>query len=587
MDIKLIKNEICIALANEIYSRELREICSTDAETTTFLNLLDDILDRQFLHSPKDIPYAKPNYKKNEIYNNDLTVVASWNIYELHRAKIHDYLWIKSNQIESARKALVLYIYHIKSAQKSHETFAALYRVIDLNRRININNAIAVDIPQLWKCIYSQSIPSERLTLLKLAFDYQFINIDEIADLAEDELSSLTNQETEVEVIKAFVDLFDKALQKKKENKGAEKERLNRILRIAVDTLIVASRSANATPVYRSHLLEQAIQRLKRIGGTEEERKQLHLERSEIQKSMLSQMHIHHHEIDMSEIIAKFYRVMESLNKDECLNLLARILPLFDPVKISEAIASRGSHGLTMFFGVNIMDAAGKTSATIPSLLADKKEEAMEAHAIHDTLLSMDINGFFIAHILEYIRTHFDVNLEDVSRLVENSAFVTPGRNRQFEIGINAGFQKDFITAINVLVPQVENAFRCLLQECGIVVYNLKDDGTEELKTFSALLELPETAEFLENDLLFTLKAVFCSKYGLNLRNEVAHGLLSDSFYFSHRAYYVWWLIFKLCYILNGREYIRHSEGVTKLLEELSEEQNELNTDNTVDENIP
>ena len=86
-------------------------------------------------------------------------------------------------------------------------------------------------------------------------------------------------------------------------------------------------------------------------------------------------------------------------------------------------------------------------------------------------------------------------------------------------------------------------------------MYNLKDDGTEEAKTFHALLDLPDVAEILEADLLFTLKAVFCSKYGLNLRNENAHGLLSDGFFFSNKAYYVWWLIFSLCYKLNGREY--------------------------------
>ena len=91
-----------------------------------------------------------------------------------------------------------------------------------------------------------------------------------------------------------------------------------------------------------------------------------------------------------------------------------------------------------------------------------------------------------------------------------------------------AGFQNDLFTAVNILIPQVENSVRCLLQDSGAIVYNLKDDGTEEVKTLHALLDLPEAADIFEADLLFTLKAVFCSKFGLNLRNENAHGLLSD-----------------------------------------------------------
>lgn len=148
------------------------------------------------------------------------------------------------------------------------------------------------------------------------------------------------------------------------------------------------------------------------------------------------------------------------------------------------------------------------------------------------------------------------------------SAFVMPDRSKLFETGINAGFQNDLFTAINILIPQVENSVRCLLQDSGAIIYNLKDDGTEEVKTLHALLDLPEAADIFEADLLFTLKAVFCSKFGLNLRNDNAHGLLSDGFFFSRRAYYGWWLVFRLCYTLNGRELWRNYSAVTSHLEE-------------------
>ena len=235
---------------------------------------------------------------------------------------------------------------------------------------------------------------------------------------------------------------------------------------------------------------------------------------------------------------------------------------------MADGVATKAESSLAVFFETKIMDAAGRTSATIPALVSNDNEDAVEAHSIHDTLLLMDIYGFCIAHILNYIKNRFELDLDDARRIVEHSAFVMPSRSKLFETGINAGFQEDFITAINILVPQVENSVRCLLQDSGAIVYNLKDDGTEEVKTLHALLDLPEAADIFEADLLFTLKAVFCSKFGLNLRNENAHGLLSDGFFFSRRAYYGWWLVFRLCYTLNGRELWRNYSAVTSHLED-------------------
>ena len=567
MNIDLIRDELHSALVSTPYSRAIRNIQTEDTEITTFLHLLDDIVDEQYLHSPKDIPYSHAaHYKANPGYDEQLVQIARWNIDQLYQAKIHDYLWIVEHQIEFAKTALTQYAQYIRTAQKSRELFAALYRTIDLTRRVNGKAASMVDVSELWQLMYTQCDPSERRNLLGLALDYQLRDTDEIARLIETELLGLSDYDKEVNLVKALADLFEKACPFKKASKQTEKVR--GIQRIAIDALVVASRSAKTTPIYRAHLLEQAVQRLKKIEGTAEERKLLLLERSESQKQMLAQMHTHHHEVDMTERIAQLYRAMESLGKDECLCFLARLFPLFDPCKMADGVATKAESSLAVFFETKIMDAAGRTSATIPALVSNDNEDAVEAHSIHDTLLLMDIYGFCIAHILNYIKNRFELDLDDARRIVDHSAFVMPSRSKLFETGINAGFQEDFITAINILVPQVENSVRCLLQDSGAIVYNLKDDGTEEVKTLHALLDLPEAADIFEADLLFTLKAVFCSKFGLNLRNDNAHGLLSDGFFFSRRAYYGWWLVFRLCYMLNGRELWRNYSAVTGHLED-------------------
>lgn len=87
--------------------------------------------------------------------------------------------------------------------------------------------------------------------------------------------------------------------------------------------------------------------------------------------------------------------------------------------------------------------------------------------------------------------------------------------------GLMAGFNNDFLTALSILMPQVDNSIRAFAEMCGEVVYNIKEDNTEELKSMNAVLDLLKVKECFDENLWFSLSTVFCSKYGLNMRNEV------------------------------------------------------------------
>ena len=120
-----------------------------------------------------------------------------------------------------------------------------------------------------------------------------------------------------------------------------------------------------------------------------------------------------------------------------------------------------------------------------------------------------------------------------------------------------AGLDYDFLTSLSILIPQVENAVRCLAEECGDLIYNINDEGIEELKSFNAILDLPCLNDCMERTVIFNLKAVFTSKYGLNMRNEIAHGTFDDEEFNSCMAIYTWWFIFKLCAIFSPWIYLK------------------------------
>lgn len=46
---------------------------------------------------------------------------------------------------------------------------------------------------------------------------------------------------------------------------------------------------------------------------------------------------------------------------------------------------------------------------------------------------------------------------------------------------------------------------------------------------------------------------IFCSKFGFNMRNDIAHGLVPDKQFNSYKVLYTWWFILKMCYMFCGK----------------------------------
>ena len=57
----------------------------------------------------------------------------------------------------------------------------------------------------------------------------------------------------------------------------------------------------------------------------------------------------------------------------------------------------------------------------------------------------------------------------------------------------------------------------------------MKEDGTEEFKPLSHLLNAENLRESYDENVLFTLETLLDERGGPNLRNENAHGILSPA----------------------------------------------------------
>lgn len=581
MNLTTVQTEVCRVLQENSYDNDLQRIAVDDDDISQFLHVLDCVVEESFLRSPKDLPYQRECLQRlAPAMITAMHEVAEWEIGVIYQARIHDCLWVQKREQSSARVALARYIEYILTGDMCHGKYSAFYRVIDLNARLNGRQADLQQISNAWNHMYNHAATSDRCRLLRIASDYQLVDAVALENFAEAALESLRSHRGTVEQIKNLALVYEKARVMQLGSSAGQRIHTDaktlKIRRLVVDALVTEARTTKRSPIFCAHLLEQAILRLKGIPDTEDERKQLLQERAESQRAMMTQMAAHHFEYDMSAPISKLLHAMDQLNKEECFNFLARMFSLLDPEQEQKRLFSGSQASLASFFSSSIVDEYGRTIAVIPPLLPDATPETIDAHMMRNAILKLEVDGFCIANVLRCIAHRFEVGLGDIQRIVEQSAFVPSGRTRVFAKGLLAGFHGDLVTALSILVPQVENSIRLLLSESGVAVYNLKTNGTEEAKTFHGLMELSETQDIFTPDFIFTIRAVFCSQYGINVRNENAHGLLSDAFFTSTRAYYVWWFIFRCCYLLNGRECMKYQDAATMSLQQVAQSADEI-----------
>jgi Domain of unknown function (DUF4209) len=104
--------------------------------------------------------------------------------------------------------------------------------------------------------------------------------------------------------------------------------------------------------------------------------------------------------------------------------------------------------------------------------------------------------------------------------------------------GVRAWSQGDFVKANHVLIPQIEVALRSVANEAGFPVTKAhpKVAGTSVAIGMGDILYAPKVVDLLGPDITLHLQALFADPRGLNLRNEMAHGLLGASAFDGHIA---------------------------------------------------
>ena len=94
-----------------------------------------------------------------------------------------------------------------------------------------------------------------------------------------------------------------------------------------------------------------------------------------------------------------------------------------------------------------------------------------------------------------------------------------------------------------------------MLQQHGVITSTKDTSGIQMEKDINQLLWDPILEEKLGEGIVFDLRGILIERFGGNMRNEMAHGLIPESAFYRTESVYLWWLVIRLCVI--GHQCVR------------------------------
>ncbi|MDO4231895.1 MAG: DUF4209 domain-containing protein [Lautropia sp.] len=257
--------------------------------------------------------------------------------------------------------------------------------------------------------------------------------------------------------------------------------------------------------------------------------------------------------VDISQLVENARKVVMGKSAEHALLAFAN---LHRGVSVEESrnnVRERiRQYPLQWIFTATMTSNDGRVIARRPAIsfsaeLTTEDEIAIRAEMVRDYCIFVGIVvQSYIWPALGVLLLEHRLREVDFVVLARSSAIVPKDRAGLFGKALFAGYERDFVTALHVLVPQIEHMVRVHLKQAGADTTNLDKDGIQNENGMSTLLALPEATQVFGEDLVFELTSLFCDPFGPNLRNELAHGLLDEDGCRSVYAIYAWWLALRL-----------------------------------------
>jgi hypothetical protein len=318
------------------------------------------------------------------------------------------------------------------------------------------------------------------------------------------------------------------------------------------------------------HRIEQALKGYQDVGGSafKQRRDELYKLLREYQQKAQEELSLFRSqsadtELDAAgDVVAQRYiGMLKGKSLLQALRILASLPLLPDAVRLRAQIETHlRKSPLTLIFPLAMHATDGRATGRPPRNPSTEEEQMLaeiDAHMFKNaTDLRLWKTHKILLPVIEAIKREHRVQFGDVQQVVIDSPFVAVGREHIFALGLQATLRGDYFNAVHLLIPQIENSLRHILELGGVKTSGFNRQDVQNYYDINVMLTdkdlIEKLSSSLGNNIVFELKGLLVHRFGPNLRNNIAHGTLGaaefNSDFYGLQLIYLCWLTLRLCF---------------------------------------
>lgn len=473
------------------------------------------------------------------------------------KARVCDVLWLRARDRVAAEQAVDAYLHSAATLEHSENCTACVERLeraaqvaFSLCRVEQVDRVIGA-IESLLKKYAGNDPLYLSAKLMDLLLKHRKGEPAACVEIAE---AAAMASETSGDLRRAATYLELKATWQRRMNDetGAN----TTLIRIGENWAKAAAQAAlGENPVFGEAVMhaQRALEALKKVPGTRERRRAVHLALLEYQEQSLKELKRFEVTKDVTELVKRSENLVSGKRAGDALVALALA---YQPSSVNElrkkVKEQADEHPMSYLFSSVILTNQGRVAAQRGSLLGgtpDETEAALFAEmsrnlSMHHSLLGQTL----IEPARRIIISEHNIREALFQSLLSQSPFVPQGREILYAKGLWAGLYGDYTTSTHILIPQIEHSVRVLLSHrAGVLTSNLKSDGVQDELDLNTTLRMSEINDIFGEDISFDLRTLLIERFGSNLRNRFAHGLMHQHEFQSYEGAYFWWICLYLC----------------------------------------
>lgn len=303
--------------------------------------------------------------------------------------------------------------------------------------------------------------------------------------------------------------------------------------------------------LFASSHLQHAIQVYRKIGDKKERIEELHRELLKYQKGARQMMQTFSTKFDVSSQAKEAVKQITGKSFVEAIfELCLMIVPprMNDLRKEVTDLAEK--FPLQFLIQGVIVDDEGKVVAKHTGMFTDNPEtleKAMRERMYQQAKVDHNlIASSIIEPIRQQINLEYNAQVQDFFQFIFNNPLVPKGREHILTQGFHAGLKGDYVTATHLLIPQFEHAARYILKKLEKITSGLDSQGIQDERSLNNTLYDPELEKIFGEDLIFDFQGLLVERFGSNLRNRMAHGLMPNGAFYSFDVVYLWGALLRI-----------------------------------------